>query len=156
MSTEQGPEQTHRTFAERLAEGKLLRKRVPRSAHAHWAPAPDRPDPVAMLEASSRGRVPELVPIRYGRMLPSPFTFLRGAAGAMAFDLATTPASGVRTQLCGDAHLMNFGGFGTPERNFVFDLTDFDETLPGPGGWDVKRLAASGVAAGRPLGRLED
>ncbi len=156
MSNEQGPEQTHRTLAERLAEGKLLRKRVPRSAHAPWAPAPDRPDPVAMLEASSRGRAPELVPIRYGRMLPSPFAFLRGSAGAMAFDLAKTPATGVRTQLCGDCHLMNFGGFGTPERNFAFDLTDFDETLPGPWEWDVKRLAASVVAAARALGLSED
>src|SRR4051812_44359020 len=102
MSATPELEPTQRPLAERLAEGKLLRKRVPRSAHANWAPAPDRPGPVEMLESSSRGRAPELVPIRYGRMLSSPFAFLRGAAGAMALDLATTPATGVRTQLCGD------------------------------------------------------
>ena len=137
---------------ERLARGKALRQHVPRSAHAHWEPAPDRPGAVAMLEASSQGRVPELIPIRYGRMLPSPFTFCRGSAAAMAFDLAATPTTGIHVQLCGDCHLMNFGGFGTPERNFVFDLTDFDETLPGPWEWDIKRLAASAVVAGRTNG----
>jgi uncharacterized protein (DUF2252 family) len=152
MSTAQPPEQPHGTLAERLAEGKRLRQRVPRSAHAHWEPAANRPDPVAVLESSGEGRVPELLPIRYGRMLRSPFAFLRGSAALMAFDLAATPASGVQVQLCGDCHLMNFGGFGTPERNFIFDLTDFDETLPGPWEWDAKRLAASVVAAGRSIG----
>src|SRR5207245_76910 len=105
-----------------------------------------------LLEESSKGRVAELIPIRYGRMLPSPFTFLRGSAAAMAFDLAKTPATGVRVQLCGDCHLMNFGGFATPERNFIFDLVDFDETLPGPWEWDVKRLVASVRAASRAIG----
>jgi uncharacterized protein (DUF2252 family) len=155
MSTVQAPEATHRTLAERLAEGKALRQRVPRSAHAHWEPVANRPDPVVLLESSNAGRVHDLIPIRYGRMLPSPFTFLRGSAAAMAFDLAATPATGIHVQLCGDAHLMNFGGFGTPERNFIFDLTDFDETLPGPWEWDVKRLAASVVAAARFLGHSE-
>ena len=110
---------------------------------------PSRSDHVTGIDEP--GRLPELVPIRYGRMLPSPFTFLRGSAGAMAFDLATTPATGICVQLCGDCHLMNFGCFGTPERNFIFDLTDFDETLPGPWEWDIKRLAASVVAAGRSI-----
>lgn len=143
------------TLAERLAKGKSLRSRVPRSAHAQYMPAQDRPDPVALLEASNKGRLAELIPLRYGRMAPSPLTFLRGSAGAMAFDLAATPASGIPVQLCGDCHLMNFGCFGTPERNFIFDLTDFDETIAGPWEWDVKRLAASVVAAGRSLGIAE-
>jgi uncharacterized protein (DUF2252 family) len=155
MITVQTAEPPHLSQAERRGEGKGLRRRVPRSAHAHWKPAPDRPDPVALLEASNQGRVPELIPIRYGRMLKSPFAFLRGSAAAMAFDLAATPTTGLRVQLCGDAHLMNFGGFGTPERRFLFDLTDFDETLPGPWEWDVKRLAASVVAAARDLRRSE-
>jgi uncharacterized protein (DUF2252 family) len=141
-----------KSIAERLAKGKALRHRVPRSSHGHWEPAPDRPDPVAALESSSQGRVPELIPIRYGRMLPSPLTFFRGSAAAMAFDLAATPTTGIHVQLCGDCHLMNFGAFGTPERNFIFDLMDFDETLPGPWEWDIKRLAASVVAAGRAIG----
>ncbi len=140
-----------RTLAERLAEGKALRKRVPRSAHARWEPPPGRPDVVALLESSSAGRVPELLPIRYGRMLASPLAFLRGSAAVMASDLAGTPATGVRVQLCGDCHLLNFGGFASPERNFLFDVTDFDETLPGPWEWDVKRLAASVFVAGRAL-----
>jgi uncharacterized protein (DUF2252 family) len=140
------------TIAERIAKGKALREQVPRTAHASWAPVPDRPDPVVMLIESSEGRLAELVPIRYGRMVKSPFAFLRGAAGIMAFDLAATPTTGIRVQLCGDCHLMNFGAFGTPERNFVFDITDFDETIPGPWEWDVKRLAASVVAAGRDIG----
>jgi uncharacterized protein (DUF2252 family) len=105
-----------------------------------------------MLESSSQGRVPELIPIRYGRMLHSPLAFFRGSAAAMAFDLAATPTTGIHVQLCGDCHLLNFGGFGTPERNFIFDLVDFDETLPGPWEWDVKRLAASVVLAGRTVG----
>jgi uncharacterized protein (DUF2252 family) len=108
-----------------------------------------------MLESSNLGRVPALIPIRYARMVPSPFTFLRGSAKAMAFDLTTTANTGIHVQLCGDCHLMNFGGFGTPERNFIFDLTDFDETLPGPWEWDVKRLAASVVAASRSIGLSE-
>jgi uncharacterized protein (DUF2252 family) len=143
------------TIAERLAQGKAQRERVPRASHAQWAPAKDRPDVVAMLEASSIGRLPELIPIRYGRMTASPFAFLRGSAGVMALDLAATPTTGIQVQLCGDCHLMNFGGFGTPERNFVFDITDFDETLPGPWEWDVKRLTASVVAAGRDIGLTE-
>jgi len=143
------------TIAERLAQGKALRERVPRASHALWEPAKDRRDVVAMLEESSIGRLPELIPIRYGRMTASPFAFLRGSAGVMAFDLAATPTTGIQVQLCGDCHLMNFGGFGTPERNFVFDITDFDETLPGPWEWDVKRLAASVVAAGRDIGLTE-
>jgi uncharacterized protein (DUF2252 family) len=152
MSTSQLSEKTALTLAERLAKGKTLRHRTPRSSHAHWEPAPDRPDPVALLETSSQGRVPELIPIRYGRMLPSPFTLFRGSAAAMAFDLAATPTTGIHVQLCGDCHLLNFGGFGTPERNFIFDLMDFDETLPGPWEWDVKRLAASALVAGRAIG----
>src|SRR4051812_8563200 len=122
MSSTPTLEKTRRPLAERLAEGKARRRRVPRSAHADWEPAPNRPDPVELLESSSQGRVPELIPIRYGRMLPSPFTFYRGSAGAMAFDLAATPSTGIHVQLCGDCHLMNFGAFGTPERNYIFDL----------------------------------
>ena len=155
MSAAQTPQMTHLTLAERLAKGKGLRKKLPRSAHAHWQPSVNRPDPVTMLESSNVGRVPELIPIRNGRMVPSPFTYLRGSAAAMAFDLADTPTTGIHVQLCGDCHLMNFGGFGTPERNFIFDLTDFDETLPGPWEWDVKRLAASVVAAARAIGIAE-
>ena len=105
-----------------------------------------------MLEASNQGRVPELIPIRYGRMLHSPFAFLRGSASVMAFDLAKTPVSGIRVQACGDAHLMNFGGFATPERRLVFDVNDFDETLVAPWEWDLKRLVASITVAGRHLG----
>jgi uncharacterized protein (DUF2252 family) len=122
---------------------------VPRSSHAGWQPPADRPDPVALLEARHRTRVPELVPIRVGRMLVSPFTFLRGAAEVMAHDLASTSTTGFRVQACGDAHLLNFGVFATPERHLVFDVNDFDETLPGPWEWDVKRLAASIGVAGR-------
>ena len=142
----------HSTFDDCLAKGKAMRKRVPRSAHAAWAPAPDRPDPIATLEASSRGRLSELLPIRHGRMLASPFTFLRGSAEVMAHDLSTTPTTGIQAQLGGDCHLLNFGAFATPERRFIFDVTDFDETLPGPWEWDVKRLAASVVSAGRAIG----
>src|SRR4051795_9138990 len=137
-----------RTAAERTARGKAARAEVPRSSHAAWAPAA-RQDPVSILEAQATTRVPELVPIRYGRMLVSPFTFYRGSAAVMAADLAQTPQSGIRAQLCGDAHLANFGGFASPERELVFDLNDFDETLPGPWEWDVKRLAASIEVAGR-------
>jgi uncharacterized protein (DUF2252 family) len=153
--TAAAPTTTNLTVAERFAAGKALRGALPRSAHARWKPAEDRHDPVAVLKKSGEGRVPELLPIRYGRMLPSPFAFLRGSAAVMAGDLAATPATHVRVQLCGDCHLMNFGGFGTPERHFVFDLTDFDESLPGPWEWDVKRLAASVVVAGRSIGLTE-
>ena len=140
------------TRAERYAAGKALRNKVPRSSHATWSAAPDRPDPVSLLEESNRSRLAELVPIRYGRMALSPFTFLRGSAGVMASDLATTPISGIRVQLCGDAHLSNFGLYATQERDQVFDVNDFDETLPGPWEWDVKRLAASLLVAGRQNG----
>jgi uncharacterized protein (DUF2252 family) len=142
----------HLSVPERVARGRAARSDVPRSAHAEFAPGPDRPDPVALLEGQAESRVPELVPIRYGRMLVSPFTFYRGAALIMASDLATTPTSGLRGQLCGDAHLSNFGVFGSPERRAVFDINDFDETLPGPFEWDLKRLAASLEVAGRDRG----
>jgi uncharacterized protein (DUF2252 family) len=134
---------------ERLAAGKSLRESVPRETHATWKPPAKQRDPIAVLEDSNRNRVPELVPIRYGRMLRSPFTFLRGSAGLMACDLATTPSTGLRVQACGDCHLMNFGLFATPERNLVFDINDFDETLPAPWEWDVKRLGASFAVAAR-------
>ena len=142
----------HLTVDQRIARGRTARAEVPRSAHGRWAPAPDRPDPVALLEEQAASRVPQLVPVRYGRMLVSPFTFYRGAALIMASDLAATPASGVTVQLCGDAHLSNFGLFGTPERQMIFDINDFDETLPGPWEWDVKRLAASFEIMGRDRG----
>jgi uncharacterized protein (DUF2252 family) len=138
--------------AERVAAGKALRERAPRAAHAEWSPAPGRSDPVTLLEEQSAGRLPKLVPIRYGRMMTSPFAFLRGSAVVMAEDLAGTPTAGIGVQACGDAHLANFGVFATPERNIVFDINDFDETLPGPWEWDLKRLAASFVAAGRHRG----
>jgi uncharacterized protein (DUF2252 family) len=136
----------------RAARAKALRSTVPRTSHAAWDPPRDRPDPIGLLEAQATTRVPELVPIRYGRMLVSPFAFYRGAAAVMAADLAHTPTSGLRVQLCGDAHLANFGGFGTPERNLIFNINDFDETLPGPFEWDLKRLAASFEVAGRARG----
>jgi uncharacterized protein (DUF2252 family) len=142
----------HLTVEERVARGRAARRQAPRSAHARWEPAPGRPDPVALLEEQAASRVPELVPIRYGRMLVSPFTFYRGAALIMAADLAGTPVSGVTVQLCGDAHLSNFGVFGTPERRMIFDINDFDETLPGPWEWDVKRMAASFEVMGRDRG----
>ena len=138
--------------SERAAAGKAARSQAPRSAHAEWEPAPDRADPVEVLEAQARSRVPELVPIRYGRMTVSPFTFFRGAAAVMAADLAATPVSGLRVQMCGDAHLSNFGAFAAPDRRLVFDLNDFDETLPGPWEWDVKRLTASFEIAARENG----
>jgi uncharacterized protein (DUF2252 family) len=140
------------TLDERIARGKAGRQEAPRSSHAKWEPASARPDPVALLQEQAQSRVPELVPIRYGRMLVSPGTFYRGAALIMAADLAASPQSGVSVQLCGDAHLSNFGVFGSPERQLVFDINDFDETLPGPWEWDVKRLAASFEIAGRDLG----
>ncbi|NJD58115.1 MAG: DUF2252 domain-containing protein [Anaerolineales bacterium] len=138
--------------SERRAMGKALRNQVPLTAHSAWHPAPDRRDPVDILEESNQGRVPDLVPIRYGRMLSNPFAFLRGSAALMAYDLAPTQVSGIRVQACGDCHLANFGLFATPERNLVFDLNDFDETLPAPWEWDIKRLAASFVVAGRAVG----
>jgi uncharacterized protein (DUF2252 family) len=140
------------TVAERRARGRAARTGTPRLSHGRWEPAPDRPDPIALLEEQAESRVPELVPIRYGRMLVSPFTFYRGAALIMAADLAATPVSGVTVQLCGDAHLSNFGLFGTPERRMLFDINDFDETLPGPWEWDIKRLAASFEIMGRDRG----
>ena len=142
----------HLSPVERAARGKAARSEVPRASHAEWEPSSARPDPIGLLEQQARTRVPELVPIRYGRMLVSPFTFFRGAALIMASDLAATPRAGVTVQLCGDAHLSNFGIFGTPERSMMFDVNDFDETHPGPWEWDVKRLAVSLVAAGRDRG----
>ncbi len=139
-------------FERRAAYGKEARRRTRRSSHARWVPAPDRADPVALLEEQATTRVQELVPIRHARMMVSPFTFYRGAALLMAADLAKTPVSGIDTQICGDAHLSNFGVFGTPERAMVFDINDFDETLPGPWEWDVKRLATSFEVAGRYRG----
>jgi uncharacterized protein (DUF2252 family) len=137
---------------ERAAAGRAARSEVRRSSHAAWEPPAGRADPVAILERQARSRVPELVPIRYGRMSASPFAFFRGAAAVMAADLATTPTSGLRVQACGDAHLSNFGAFAAPDRRLVFDLNDFDESLPGPWEWDVKRLAASFAIAGRESG----
>ncbi len=142
----------HLTPAESRAKGKAARAKCPRDGHASFGAGPDRPDPVSLLEDQAKTRVPELVPIRYGRMLVSPFTFFRGAALVMASDLSTTPRSGLTAQVCGDAHLSNFGAFGSPERSLVFDCNDFDETLPGPWEWDVKRLAASFVVAARTRG----
>jgi uncharacterized protein (DUF2252 family) len=142
----------HFTPDERAARGKATRAEVSRASHGAWEPALHRPDPVELLEEQAQTRVPELVPIRYGRMLVSPFTFYRGAAYLMASDLAAGPRTGLHTQLCGDAHLSNFGGFAAPDRQLVFSLNDFDETLPGPFEWDVKRLAASFAVAGRDRG----
>jgi uncharacterized protein (DUF2252 family) len=143
---------SHLTAAERAERGKAARAEVPRSSHARFDPTSDRPDPLDLLDAQARTRVPELVPIRYGRMLVSPFTFYRGAAKIMAADLAQTPNSGLQVQCCGDAHLSNFGLFASPERRLVFDINDFDETLPGPWEWDVKRLAASMLIAAQDNG----
>ena len=140
------------SVADRAAKGRAARAAVPRASHAAWAPSPERRDPIAVLEAQEATRVPELVPLRHGRMVASPFAFFRGAAAVMAADLATTPTSGLRVQACGDAHLVNFGGYESPERSQVFDINDFDETTPGPWEWDVKRLAASFAVAARDLG----
>ena len=142
----------HPTPDERAARGKAARAEVPRSSHGDWEPAPHRPDAVELLEEQAASRVPELVPIRYGRMLVSPFTFYRGAAYLMASDLSFGPRSGLHVQLCGDAHLSNFGVFAAPDRRLVFGVNDFDETLPGPFEWDVKRLVASFAVAGRDRG----
>src|ERR1700733_2924748 len=141
----------HLSRADRMARGKDARAVAPLESHSEFVPGRKR-DPVGLLLEQAKTRVPELVPVRHGRMLVSAFTFYRGAALPMAADLATTPASGLRVQLCGDAHLSNFGGFGSPERRLVFDVNDFDETLPGPFEWDVKRLVASLVVAGRRNG----
>ncbi|PJJ00555.1 uncharacterized protein (DUF2252 family) [Streptomyces sp. 2333.5] len=143
------------TARERAERGRALRSEVPRSRHAEFTPAPDRADPVDIIERQSAHRVPELVPLRYGRMLESPFRFYRGAAAIMAADLATTPSTGLRAQLCGDAHLLNFRLLASPERHLMFDINDFDETLPGPWEWDVKRLAASFAIAARQNGFSE-
>jgi uncharacterized protein (DUF2252 family) len=162
MTTEARPRTAHRyqlesglgnlTAAERAERGKAARAEVPRESHALFEVPPGRPDPLALLEEQSAGRVPDLVPVRYGRMMVSPFTYFRGAALPMASDLAATPASGLPVQACGDAHLSNFGIFGSAERRLVFDVNDFDETLPGPWEWDVKRLAASMEVAARGRG----
>jgi uncharacterized protein (DUF2252 family) len=138
--------------AERVAEGQRRRKAIPRSSHAEWTPPSGRRDPVAILEETNAGRVEELIPIRYGRMLAGPFPFLRGSAALMAEDLAATPSSGIRVQACGDCHLLNFGLFASPERNLFFGINDFDETLAAPFEWDVKRLAVSFMVAGQANG----
>jgi uncharacterized protein (DUF2252 family) len=143
---------TRTTAAARTECGRAARSAVPRSSHGPYEPAPGRPDPIGVLEAQATTRVPELVPIRYGRMLSSPFAFYRGAAAIMASDLAATPRSGLDVQCCGDAHLSNFGVFGSPERRLIFDVNDFDETLPGPWEWDLKRLVTSIAVAGRERG----
>ena len=145
----------YRSADERRAQGRKLRDEVPRTSHAGWKAPSDRRDPVELLIESDRGRVPQLIPIRHGRMLQSPFAFYRGAAAVMAADLSRTPSTGLRVQACGDAHLLNFGCFATPERNVIFDINDFDETLPAPWEWDLKRLAASVVLAGRHIGLRE-
>jgi len=137
---------------ERMAMGKAIRDKVSRPAQGKWQPAPHRENPISILKRSNEERIHDLLPIRYGRMRRSPFAFFRGAAAIMAADLATTPVTGLRVQLCGDCHLLNFGGYGSPERRIVFDINDFDETLNGPWEWDVKRLATSVVLAGRELG----
>jgi len=136
--------------------GRAARRIVPRSAHGEWSPAADRPDPVTLLEAQTATRLRELVPIRYGRMLISPFTFYRGAAAVMAADLAATPDSEIVVQACGHAHISNFSGFAAQDRRLLFGANDFDETLPGPWDWDVKRMAASVEIAGRDIGLRAD
>ena len=141
--------------SERMEHGKSLRAIVPRASHGHWQPDAARRGILDLLTESNQGRLPKLIPIRHGRMLQSPFTFYRGSAALMAHDLATTPATGIRVQACGDCHLLNFGLFATPERHLVFDLNDFDETLPAPWEWDVKRLVTSVVIASRDIGHSE-
>jgi uncharacterized protein (DUF2252 family) len=140
------------TRDERYAAGRALRSSAPRSSHAEWAPDPERPDPISLLEEANETRLEHLVPIRFGRMSMSAFTFYRGTADIMAYDLSKTPVSGIQAQLCGDAHISNFGVYASPERRQVFDVNDFDETLVGPWEWDVKRMAASVVLAGRQKG----
>ncbi|MFC5805250.1 DUF2252 domain-containing protein [Streptomyces formicae] len=143
-------------LAEQVRRGRSVRKQVPRSSLGSWIPGADRPDPLDILEEQARSRVPELVPIRYGRMAASPFAYLRGAPAVMAADLAPQPTTGLTVQLCGDAHLLNFGVFASPERTLLFDLNDFDETLPGPFEWDVQRLAASVAVAARDNGQPDE
>ncbi|WP_221174469.1 DUF2252 domain-containing protein [Pseudomonas fluorescens] len=150
-----GDESIFLSRKERLYAGEQLRERLPHAVHSVWKPPSKHRDPIELLEESNRYRLPNLVPLRYGRMLRSPFTFLRGSAGLMAHDLATIPTTGIEVQACGDCHLMNFGLFATPERNLIFDINDFDETLPGPWEWDVKRLAISFTVAARD-NRLSD
>ncbi len=147
---------SHPTHEELRALGKSLREKCPRDGHAVWKTPNDRPDPIALMEEANKGRMPQLIPVRHGRMLKSPFTFYRGAALNMAMDLAGTPATGIRVQACGDAHLLNFGSYATPERRVIFDINDLDETLPAPWEWDVKRLATSFVLACRDNGFSED
>jgi len=142
----------YRSADERRAFGRKLRERIPREAHGRWAAPVEREDPIDLLITSNRGRMAQLIPIRHGRMVQSPFAFFRGSAALMAADLAHTPNTGLRVQACGDAHLQNFGGFATPERNVIFDINDFDETFSAPWEWDLKRLAASVVLAGRHVG----
>jgi len=153
---EQSIDQQLLPVEERSAQGKSLRKEAPRSGHGEWTPAPDRHDPLQLLQAQDEGRLEYLLPIKYGRMIASPFAFLRGSAVVMASDLACTPVTGLDVAVCGDAHLSNFGIFATPERNLVFDLNDFDEVFIGPWEWDLKRLAASAVVAGRQNGFKEN
>jgi uncharacterized protein (DUF2252 family) len=150
-------EETHEMAprSQRRENGKMLREQVPHSSHSAWEPDPDRPDPISLLQEQDASRLQHLVPIKYGRMVASPFAFLRGSATVMAADLSNTPSTGLEVQLCGDAHLSNFGVFATPERKLVFDLNDFDETHPGPWEWDLKRLTASAVVAGRENGFSE-
>ena len=143
------------TVEEKLVAGKALREKVPRTSHAKWVRPADRADPIELLKKADRGRLAELLPIRYGRMQHSPFGFFRGADAVMAADLSATPKTGIRVQACGDCHISNFGGFGSPERQLVFDINDFDETLNAPWEWDVKRLATSIVLAGRQMGMRE-
>ena len=138
-------------YHQRHERGRDARRTV-RGSHAGWAPKSDRPDPIELLQAQARDRIPDFIPLRYGRMMASPLAFLRGSAIVMANDLASTPKSGIQAQLCGDAHLLNFGAYASPERALLFDLNDFDETMAGPWEWDVKRLAASFVVAGRDNG----
>jgi uncharacterized protein (DUF2252 family) len=158
MKVEQDPNlslaatQVVASYQQRRERGRAARRLAPRGSHAVWVPAPDRPDPVDLLETQARDRIQELMPIRYTRMMASPFAFMRGAAIIMAQDLARTPKTSIQAQLCGDAHLLNFGAYASPERALLFDLNDFDETLPGPWEWDVKRLAASFMVAGRDNG----
>src|ERR671916_1549314 len=147
---EEGPQSAG--YQDRRRRGRATRQGAPRSSHASWKPSAGRPDPIEILEAQAKTRDRNLAPIRYARMVPSPFAFMRGAAMVMAYDLAGTPRTGIRAQLCGDAHLLNFGAYASPERALLFDVNDFDETLPGPWEWDVKRLAASLVLAGRENG----
>src|SRR5437870_1051545 len=144
-----GGQVEHFTVDQRAARGRALRVEIPRPVHAGWEPPPARRPAIDLLEEQARSRLPELVPIRYGRMLLSPFSFFRGAASVMAADLADAPRTGLHAQLCGDAHLSNFGIFAAPDRRLVFGINDFDETLPGPFEWDVKRLVASFAVAGR-------